>query len=76
MKKYTIVLLIALMCFMLAGCDTNNDKDISIDQYKLYINNTEYWNISTFNGYKCIEKNTNKDDNGIYTVTFKFKSLK
>lgn len=74
MKKICLFLVI-LLCFLFAGCDKNKNEDIRISEYGAYINNTEHYDISTFNGYKCIDIDETKNADGSYTVTFQFKKI-
>lgn len=74
MKKICLFLAI-LLCFVFVGCDDNKNMDIRISEY-LYINCTENYDISTYNGYKCIEIDKVKNVDGTYTVIFKFSKVK
>lgn len=74
-KKMLCFIALGITVFTLSSCDSNSSEDISISQYKLYINNTEHWDISTYNGYKCVAKDTVKNEDGNYTITFEFKAV-
>ena len=77
MKRFLIIIFVLILVFCVTGCDSdkNENENINVSQYKLYIDTTEHWDISTSNGYKCISMDNSKDDDGVYTVTFKFKQI-
>ena len=74
MKKSCLILIL-IICFLFSGCDKNKDKDINVSEYPLYVNNTEHYDIATYNSYKCTEYDETKNEDGSYTVTFKFSKI-
>jgi hypothetical protein len=65
-----------LLVFIVFGNDNNDEHDIRISEYKHYINNTEHYDISTYNGYKCVGIDKQYDeDNNDYIIKFKFKKI-
>jgi uncharacterized lipoprotein NlpE involved in copper resistance len=69
MKRIVLLMLIAILCITLFACDKRKDKDLSVNQ-RCYVEVTDYWSVSTYNGYICTEYHIQHNDDKSYTVTF------
>lgn len=75
MKKVLVISMLVLLMFMLTGCDENNNEDLFIREYKHYINNTQHWKISTYNGYHLVDRILRQEEDGDYTLVMRFKKF-
>jgi len=74
MKKL-IIIIIAIFTLTLTGCDENKE-DLSISQCKYYINDSDYWSISSHNGFVCIDAEKIYDEaTNTYEIKFKYKQV-
>ena len=73
MKRLYLIIAVLMFCFLSTGCDKRDDKDYFIYSSQ-YINVTEQYTISTFNGYKFVGIEE-IDDDGTYTIIFKISKI-
>ena len=80
MKKIVIVLGILTIPFLLTSCKSENklnkldenEKDIKIESNSMYLNVSESVNVNSYNGFKLIDSEIVKNQNGTITVVLKF----
>ena len=80
MKKIVIVLGILTIPFLLTSCKSENklnkldenEKDIKIESNSMYLNVSESVKVNSYNGFKLIDSEIVKNQNGTITVVLKF----
>jgi uncharacterized protein YcfL len=75
MKKVATICMIAMLCFLLAGCSSNNETDIGLENRSYYIDSDDCWLVTSYNGYTCISIDKEQDANGVSSVTLVFDKL-
>lgn len=76
MKVIKIIVAIMATMAVLTACDTRDDKDISVTRYKHYVDVTDHWRISTYNGYILRGYTTQQNEDGSYTIVFDVGKVK
>ena len=76
MKAIKTIALICVIMAVLTACDTRDDKDISVTRYKHYVDVTDHWLISTYNGYILRGYTTQQNEDGSYTIVFDVGKVK
>lgn len=71
-----VILLLSLISCLLLSCSIKKAYDIEVSQYNQSMDTTEQWTITTYNNFRCTSQTTVQNEDGTYTVTFVFATLK
>jgi hypothetical protein len=76
MKRLIIITFIVMMLiFTLSASGCGKSEDIDINKKFFFEIATEVWDIVTYNGYQCSYLDKVQNEDGSYTVTFKFENI-